>query len=321
MNRNLIRIIIIVAVVLIIGIILYILINQFSANKEDAGSPVVISKLPTANTAKSDMLQDARMLLQSGQRAESIRKLEEVTASNKGTQDAYEAFLMLADAYNRDGNFIKAKEIYLTIINDYSQYCNYADMHKNLASINMKILFSRIPTPDSEIYTVAPGDALSKIAKKYSTTVDLIKKANNLQSDLILPGMRLKVQKIPFSIIVDKSQATLTLLLGDEVIKTYIVSTGKNNSTPVGEFKIKDKLVDPVWYNQGAVVPADSPENVLGTRWMGLTTPVPGYGIHGTIEPESIGYQCTEGCVRMKNEEVEELFSLVPPGTKVTIVD
>ena len=52
---------------------------------------------------------------------------------------------------------------------------------------------------------------------------------------------------------------------------------------------------------------------------MGLTAK--GYGIHGTAEPEKLGQQVTAGCVRMKNEEVEELYGILPPGTEVTIVD
>jgi len=187
--------------------------------------------------------------------------------------------------------------------------------------LNLLVLFSKISTQNSEIYIVAPGNSLARIAKRYSTTVELIKKANHLKDDLIIPGMRLKVQKAPFNIVVDKSQNTLTLLIGDEVIKTYRVATGKNNSTPVGSFKIKDKLIDPVWYNQGAVVSPEASENVLGTRWLGITTDTPGYGIHGTTDPESIGYQATEGCVRLKNQDVEELFDIVPVGTEVTIVD
>ena len=47
----------------------------------------------------------------------------------------------------------------------------------------------------------------------------------------------------------------------------------------------------------------------------------PGYGIHGTVEPESIGKQVTAGCVRMRNEEVEQLYMLIPTGTQVKIVD
>ena len=102
-------------------------------------------------------------------------------------------------------------------------------------------------------------------------------------------------------------------------MKTYVVSTGTNNSTPVGVFKVTDKLINPTWYKSGAVVPHGSPANVLGTRWIGLTQK--GYGIHGTTEPDKLGQQVTAGCVRMRNEEVEELFGFVVPGTEVTIVD
>ena len=87
----------------------------------------------------------------------------------------------------------------------------------------------------------------------------------------------------------------------------------------MGTFKITTKLVNPVWYKSGAVVPPDSPENILGTRWMGFD--LEGYGIHGTTSPESIGTQATAGCVRMLNNEVEELYTFLPQGTEVTIVD
>ena len=87
----------------------------------------------------------------------------------------------------------------------------------------------------------------------------------------------------------------------------------------MGTFKIITRIPNPVWYTQGAVVPTDSPENVLGSRWMGIDKK--GYGIHGTIDPEAIGKQATAGCVRMTNRDAEELFDIVPVGTEVTIVD
>ena len=46
-----------------------------------------------------------------------------------------------------------------------------------------------------------------------------------------------------------------------------------------------------------------------------------GYGIHGTVDPGSLGQQVTQGCVRMSNSDVEELFSIVPTKTEVTIVN
>jgi len=318
MNKNIIRVGIIIAVIVTSALLIRLFIGISSSRKE---TPMPKVSIETNVSEEYAVLNKAKSLLQEGRRAEAIGTLEAVVSSNKGEEPAYQSLIALADIYKTDQNFLKAKELYNAILYEYSNYCDYPQIQKELNSLNMAILFSVIPTPDSEIYTVVSGDSLIKIAKRYKTTVDLIKKANGLKSDLIMPGMKFKVGKIPFSIVVDKSQSTLTLLLGDEVIKIYMVSTGKNNSTPTGDFKIKDKLIDPVWYGQGAIVPPDSPENVLGSRWMGITAPESGYGIHGTIEPESIGYQCTEGCVRMRNQEVEELFSIVPVGTKVSIID
>jgi lipoprotein-anchoring transpeptidase ErfK/SrfK len=160
---------------------------------------------------------------------------------------------------------------------------------------------------------------LAKIAREFKTTPDLIKVSNNLSGDKIIPGRKIKVWTIPFSILVDKSQNILILKSDEEIIKTYIVSTGKDNSTPVGSFKINSKLVDPTWYKSGAVVPPGSPENVLGSRWLGIN--LPSYGLHGTTEPQKLGQQVTQGCVRLSNADVEELYVIVPQGTEVIIVD
>ena len=182
-----------------------------------------------------------------------------------------------------------------------------------------KALFSKEITPDSMAYTVKPGDSLYVLARKNHTTVDFIKKINDLTSDNLYPNMKLKIHTAPLSILIDKSKNTLVLYLDGEAVKRYSVATGKKNCTPVGEFKVTDKLLHPTWFKTGAILPPGSPENALGTRWIGFDKP--GYGIHGTIEPKSIGTQASEGCVRMLNDEVEELYSLVPVGTKVTIQD
>jgi lipoprotein-anchoring transpeptidase ErfK/SrfK len=182
-----------------------------------------------------------------------------------------------------------------------------------------KTAFSPQPDAVSVIHTVIKGDNLTKIGKKYSVTPDLIKRVNRLSGDGLKPGMALKIPTLKLSIVVDKSQNTLILKGGEDVLKTYVVSTGIDNSTPVGVFKVTDKLVDPTWYKAGAVKAPGDKENMLGTRWLGIN--LKGYGIHGTIEPDKLGQQVTAGCVRMKNEDVEELYSYLPSGTEVTILD
>ena len=182
-----------------------------------------------------------------------------------------------------------------------------------------KALFSREIAPDSIVYTVKPGDSLYVLARKHHTTVEFIKKINGLTSDSLYPGMKLKIHTAPFSMLVDKSKNTLVLYSKDEPVKKYSVATGKKNCTPAGKFKITDKLVHPTWFKTGAIFSPGSPENALGTRWMGFDKP--SYGIHGTIEPKSIGTQVSEGCIRMFNEDVEELYGIVPVGTVVAVQD
>lgn len=226
-----------------------------------------------------------------------------------------------ASQYETAGDRVKLKETYAKIVSDYPEYDKVAQVQDKLGELNLNIITSRTTTPQTITHEIVPGDSLGKLAKQYNTTKELIKKRNGLQSDVIRVGNKLIIWNAPFNVHVKKSQNILTLKTGDEVIKIYHVSTGANNITPVGTFKIATKLVNPVWFKPGsAPVPPESPENVLGTRWMGFDTDTH-YGIHGTTEPDKIGQQVTAGCVRMRNAEVEELFDLLPSGTQVTIED
>lgn len=230
-----------------------------------------------------------------------------------------EALFSQGGDYIAKGDLLKAKEIYEKIISTYPDAGAIEEAQKTLWDLNIKLLFSPLKTQDAIYYQVEPRDNLWKLAKKFKTTIPLIKKANNLQDDRIRAGMRLKITTAKFSVLVDKSQNTLILKKGEEVVKLYRVSTGENNSSPVGTFKVVNKLENPVWYKTNAVVPAGSPENILGSRWLGIDKP--GYGIHGTTDPASIGSQVTAGCVRMINSDVEELYDILAEGAEVVIVD
>ena len=239
---------------------------------------------------------------------------------NKIDSKNKESLLAAAGAYETKKDYLKAKIILEKLIEEFPDPKQATKAQKGIEELNVKILFSDTLTEDSENYKIKRGDALAKIASRFNTTVELIKKANNLETDLIIPGRSLKVNTARFNILVSKAENTLILQKSDgEIIKSYLVSTGKNLSTPVGTFRIEEKLVKPLWYKVGAVVEPNSPEYELGSRWMGLS--VEGYGIHGTNDVSSIGKHITKGCVRMVNEDVEELYAIVPSGTEVTIIE
>jgi len=251
---------------------------------------------------------------------EAKEKIGEIAVKNPDAGLVGQAYFDLAKAYEKKGDLVKARDTYETILNNHQNVGNVLEIQESLARVNIEILFSPIITDKDVLYKVQPGDTLSKIAKRFGTTIDLIKASNLLKSDVIRARSRLKVSKAKYKILIDKSQNILTLLSDDDnIVKAYKVSTGKNNSTPTGTFKIVNRMKDPVWYPRGGAVPSESPDNILGSRWLGLSKS--GYGIHGTIEPKTVGQQNTSGCVRMLNPKVEELYTIIPVGTEVTIVD
>ena len=118
-------------------------------------------------------------------------------------------------------------------------------------------------------------------------------------------------------IVVSIPDRKLVLFDGDRVAKVYDVAVGKPSTpTPTGEFRIINHVPNPTYYGSGTVI-APGKDNPVGTRWMGLSAP--GYGIHGTNVPSSIGKAASHGCIRMRQQDLEELFELVNVGVTVEL--
>ncbi len=167
-----------------------------------------------------------------------------------------------------------------------------------------------------ETYKVKKGDTYARIASRRRISEEWLMRIN--EKKLLVENRTILVPKERYALVIDKSAKKLMWKRGDEVLKSYPVSVGREGSeTPEGEFRVEEKIKDPVWYRMNQVYPPDSPKNLLGTRWMGLSQK--GYGIHGTRNPYSIGSAVSHGCIRMFNHDVEELFSWVPVGTPVLI--
>jgi lipoprotein-anchoring transpeptidase ErfK/SrfK len=154
-----------------------------------------------------------------------------------------------------------------------------------------------------------------------------------LASNTRLPvSMRTKALRPPFSapgspavIVIDRAKNMLYLYKSTRPWRTFRVATGQAAyPTPRGRFEIVVKWTNPWWYppsspwaaGQSPIPPG--PGNPLGTRWMGLSAP--GVGIHGTPQPQSLGYSLSHGCIRMMIPQAEWLFERVGVGTPVFIV-
>ncbi|HHY32606.1 MAG TPA: L,D-transpeptidase family protein [Firmicutes bacterium] len=123
-----------------------------------------------------------------------------------------------------------------------------------------------------------------------------------------------------YRIVINIPAYRLSLFRGDELAKDYPIAVGKAVSpSRIGRCAIVHKAENPTWFppDGGPPVPP-GPNNPVGSRWMGLSWP--GYGIHGTNNPASIGKAVSLGCIRMRDEDARELYDIVPIGTEVEFV-
>jgi lipoprotein-anchoring transpeptidase ErfK/SrfK len=186
-------------------------------------------------------------------------------------------------------------------------------------------------------FTVPSGGVLAKIAKRFDITPELLLRINGMaDARRLQAGKSIKVVKGPLHAVVDKSDFTLDVYFGapggpnSTYLTTFRVGLGKDNSTPLGKWVIKPggKVKNPVYYSPRGegVIAADDPKNPLGEYWLALqgtegdAVNKQSYGIHGTIDPGSIGTMASMGCIRLKNEDIERVYELLIDGKSTVVV-
>ena len=118
-----------------------------------------------------------------------------------------------------------------------------------------------------------------------------------------------------------------------QYVYTYPISIGRQGwDTPVGLTRIIRKKKNPTWYPPKSIreeykrkgkplesVVPPGPDNPLGK--FALYMALPSYVIHGTNEPRGIGMRVTHGCIRLRPDDIKDLFHRISPDTPVTIVN
>jgi lipoprotein-anchoring transpeptidase ErfK/SrfK len=209
-----------------------------------------------------------------------------------------------------------------------------------ISQINQTVVFGREHFPDDPwggTYSVQSGDSLAKIAAAHDTTWELLSRINGIDPKHLRAGATIKVVEGPFFGVVDKHKFTLDLYLGglpgersSMYVTTFSVGLGRDQSTPVGTWMIEPhhKLKHPTYYSPRGegVIAADDPKNPLGGYWIGLTGTEGqalgklSYGIHGTIDPASIGKQSSMGCIRLRSEDIALVYDLMVEGKSMVVV-
>lgn len=226
-----------------------------------------------------------------------------------------------------DGQVIAARHELNRLLADSRGAREQAELRHHLERISLETIFSPQRWPDDpliESYTVQSGDVLIRIGKRFHVPADVIMLLNG-GTDRIHAGQVLKVPRGPFNLRISLSQFRMDVYLQDLFVRSLPVGLGADGGTPIGEWLVKNRQINPTYYPPPSssvkrIMPPGDPENPLGGRWIGLEGVAgaalgkTGYGIHGTIEPETIGKAASLGCIRMYNDDVAWVFKLVCAG-------
>jgi LysM repeat protein len=266
--------------------------------------------------------------------ASTLREPAPAPASYSGSLPAdLAASLTAAQQKHVAGDLVAARALFSRVLADgRTPEPDRATLRQTLAAINDDLVFSpRLAPADPFVttYTVESGDSIIRIAQKLKTPPDyrLLIRINRTSPQSLKTGQRLKVITAPFHAVVSKSAYRLDLWLGPAdqpeqwvFVRSFPVGLGEGGSTPTGTFVVKkgSKLQNPPWTNPrtGEHFGGHDPKNPIGKFWIGLegtgdSAAFTGYGLHGTIDPGSIGQQRSMGCVRMGEADIALMFELM----------
>jgi tetratricopeptide (TPR) repeat protein len=266
----------------------------------------------------------AQVAAKQGQASSSKKLLEEAAEFAEESQGGRTAALDLGSLYAKQGGdaLLDAWLWYSKAIRSDLSLETKRDLKKALDAMVNKMLTTPQKIPGAVSHRVVKGDRLLKLAKKYECAAGFIRWVNHKSNDTVRIGEPLVIVPGPMWIEVRKSSFFLVVSLQNGLyLSSYEVGLGKDDKTPLGEFTIADRLINPDWYFEGRKIKFGDPEHKIGTRWLAFDNKpgISGFGIHGTNEPDSIGKNLSNGCVRLRNEEVEAMFELIPIGTRVVI--
>ncbi len=189
-------------------------------------------------------------------------------------------------------------------------------------------------------HTVVPGDTVWSITGRFAMNREQFDALNPLLDPARLrPGMRVVVadrtivpRRQADGIVIDLTDRTLYWFARGGLKGRFPVGIGRIDwATPPGRYRIVGRREDPAWHVPASIqkemrekgepvvsVVAPGPDNPLGKYWIQLSAP--GYGLHGTNAPASVGKYTSHGCIRLLPEHVERLYREAPDGTPVEVV-
>jgi lipoprotein-anchoring transpeptidase ErfK/SrfK len=171
---------------------------------------------------------------------------------------------------------------------------------------------------------VRGGESLQDVAREYQVSWQYLARINGVDPRSVPEGTALKVIQGPFHAKAELGRFQLTVHSFGYVVATFPIGVGREHGLGSGKFLVTEKLNDPTYYGVNELIEHDDPRNPLGEFWLELNNEagsLQGLGIHGSIDPESIGREVAQGSIRLRESDAAQVFDLLTVGSEVEIVE
>jgi len=261
---------------------------------------------------------------QSSKKASAV-KVVTVVHPEAATSAQVTEILNQAKQLISQGKHIQAREALNDYLKDRLSDPTSEPVREKALDLGQQTILGPKVYPDDTLcvsYKVDVGDTFVRLAKRNKVPYQFLCKINQCDDPRrLMEGQRVKLVKGPVHLKVVMHELTMYVFLQDTLFAKYDVGLGKNGKTPSGKWIVEDRIRKPVYVDPdtGDTYGPNDPNNPTGGFWIrlrgveGETVGKTGFGIHGTTEPDSIKKFMSKGCIRMRNEDMSQVFDLLSP--------
>ena len=220
----------------------------------------------------------------------------------------------------RKGDSAATRDALIAFVEHFPRSSKADEARNLLGEINADLFFSQAPAPEKEIYIVAKGDVLNRVAMRTHSTPELIFRSNNLTRDILRVGQKLVIAPADFSAVVSLGEKKLSLYNAKRFFKQYrILALPARDSTHTGPLpkrvgKVISKLASD---NAGNRV------TFLGKGYAGalhqVSLSVPGHSLYAVPPAEGSSKPASRTGIGLSPEDMEEIAVLLKKNDPVTI--
>ncbi|MFA5864681.1 MAG: L,D-transpeptidase family protein [Phycisphaerae bacterium] len=262
-------------------------------------------------------------LLAGAKRAPSTRPAPKETVSDIEVEQV----LAAAKELTGQGKIIPARKVLNDYLAEHFESPSSNAVRTRALELGKQTILGAKIYPDDPVcqaYRIDAGDTLVRLAKKNKVPYQFLCKINQIiDPRRLMEGQQIKLPKGPIHLKVIKHELMLYVFLQDVLFAKYDVCLGKDGKTPDGKWLVEDRIRRPVYVDPDTkqIFGPNDPNNPTGGFWIRLkgldgdAVGKTGFGVHGTNEPDSVKKFLSKGCIRLRNEDMAQVFDLLTPGS------